>query len=483
MQNPANQHEPGDGRVTRGSKVLALLPGVLAVYGCADGIPTSEDGGLLPVETTTFEVRLPFSEFATDFQLFAGLGLPSLLPEAIVAHEWGGVEAHTLVRFGALPTQVFVRPSPNAPTVPDTAFVPFAGRVVLQIDTAMVRGPSPFVLEAGAIREGWDARSVNWQEAIDTVGALVPWSAPGGGDIRWLGQSEWDPAVLPDPGNGGGADDEEPAPTPFGRVTFAVDSATVVQWTDLARQDRGLVVAGRTPDSRLRIRGAQLEVDVRSMVNPDTVVTVSVGMTDMTFMYTPEPELSPEAFPVGGSPGMRATFRFQLPGSVTADPDICERLGCPVELVPSQLVYAGLELHTREASPFGFRPLAATVIELRPVLSPERLPRSPLAFPVACPTGSCPMLLPATVVDEDDFGTDPNTLVVLPLTRYLRDLLQDQEAVADPVPSTMALLFGLDALTGLEMRPMQHATFWGPGTEFEPILRLVITVTNGVPAP
>jgi len=467
--------------VTRGLRILALLPGALAVYGCADGIPTSEDGGLLPVGTTTFEVRLPFSEFATDFRLFGGLGLPNLLSEAIVAHEWGGVDSRTLVRFGALPAQVFVRPSPDAPTVPDTAFVPVGGRVVLQVDTAMVRGTPPFVLEAGALREGWDPRSVNWQEAVDTVGARVPWSAPGGGDILWLGRSQWDPAVIPDIGDPDG--DEEPAPPPFGLVTFEVDSASVVDWTDPARRDRGLVVAGLTPDSRLRIRGAQLQVDVRSMVNPDTLVTVSVGMADMTFIYTPAPELSPEAFPIGGSPGMRATFRFQLPESVTADAETCDLIGCPIELLPSQLVYAGLELHTREASPSGFRPLEATVIEIRPVLSPERLPRSPLAFPVACPTGSCPMLLPPTVVEEDDFGVAPDALVVLPLTRYLRDLLQDQEAVADPVPSTMALLFGLDAFTGLEMRPMQHATFWGPGTELEPVLRLVITVTDGVPAP
>jgi hypothetical protein len=467
----------------KGRGLPILFAGILAVQGCADGIPTSEDGGLVPVESTTVELRLPFSQFATDFQLFGGYGTTARLPDAIIANDWGGtVDSRALMRFSALPNQIFVRPPEGGATVPDSLFVPVSAEMIVGFDTTTVFGEGPFTIGAYSVQEVWDLQTATWEFSSDSSGVQTPWSVPGGGALAPVAEVEWDrfDFAEPEPDEDGEIGDD---PDVVGTIAIPVDSATVDHILDRQRPERGLLITTETPESRLRILGGNLVVQARSSVNPDTLVAIPVDIADLTFIYTPRPDLDPEAFPIGGSPGMRATMRFDLPESVNLSPEECERVGCPLQLDPDRLVYAGLELHTRESQPFGLRILRPTVIELRPVLSPNRLPRSPLAFPVACPTGACPMLLPPTIVQEEDFGTGANRLVDLPVTRYLRDLLRDPALVETPVPSTLALMFGLDAQTGLEMRAMQHATFWGPGTEFEPTLRLILTISDGIPAP
>ena len=93
------------------------------------------------------------------------------------------------------------------------------------------------------------------------------------------------------------------------------------------------------------------------------------------------------------------------------------------------------------------------------------------------------MILPSTEVVEDDFTVGAPARIDLPMTRYIRDLLRDPAEIQTEVPSTVTLLNGLDAATGLELRPLQYASFWGPGTELEPVLRLVLTVSTGVRSP
>jgi len=467
----------------KGRGLPILLAGILAVQGCADGIPTSEDGGLVPVESTTVEVRLPFSQFATDFQLFGGYGTTASLPDAIIASDWGGsVDSRALMRFGVLPSQIFVTPPEGGATVPDSLFVPVSAELILSMDTAAASGERFFTIGAYSIQEVWDVQTASWEFSSDSSGVQTPWSVPGGGVLAPVAEVEWDRFDLPEPEPDEDGEVGE-APDVVGTASIPVDSATVDHILDRQRPERGLLITTETSESRLRIVGGNLVVQARSSVNPDTLVAIPVDIADLTFIYTPRPALDPEAFPIGGSPAMRATMRFNLPESVNLSPGECERVGCPLQLDPDRLIYAGLELRSRESQPFGQRILSPTVVELRPVLSPERLPRSPLAFPVACPTGACAMLLPATVVREEDFGIGANRLVDMPVTRYLRDLLRDPAEVGSPVPSTLALMFGLDAQTGLEMRAIQHATFWGPGTEFEPTLRLILTISDGIPAP
>jgi hypothetical protein len=458
--------------------LLAFFAGLLSIQGCEDAIPTSTDGDLLPVEAVTVELRLPFSEFATDFQLFDGFGSTSILPSLVLAHEWEGtVEARSLFRFLDLPLTIFVFPPGSNTTVADSLFVPVSGEVALELDTLEVRGLPPFLLEAGVTQTPWHPPSVDWDFAVDTLGAQVPWPEPGAGPVAFAGQGEWDPNAD---GGGGGSESDPPLIT---RATIPLDSAGVTALLDTTVVGRGVRVSSLSPESRFRVRSAELVVRVRSSVNPDTIVAITVGVRSVALLQDPPPSLDPAAFPIGGAPAVRATFRFDLPESVPGSPAVCALVTCPVELLAERLVYAGLEFYTHEVIPTGLRPIQETVIELRPVLSPESLPRSPLGFPLACPSGECAMTLPSTVIEEDFFTSELGTRVDLPMTRYVRDLLRDDGSSATPVPSTLVLMNGVDPQTLLELRPLQYSTFWGPGTELEPTLRLVLTVASGVSPP
>jgi hypothetical protein len=174
---------------------------------------------------------------------------------------------------------------------------------------------------------------------------------------------------------------------------------------------------------------------------------------------------------------------MDLPESVPGDVAICARIQCPVELLPERVMYAGLELYSASPDPAGLRGLEETVIELRPVLSPARLPRSPVGFPLACPTGECAMTLPSTRVRESFFTTEVGTRVDFPMTRYVRDLLREDEPGRVVVPNTLVLMNGIDSRTGLELRPLQYSTFGGPGSATEPSLRIVLTISEGFATP
>jgi len=453
--------------------LIALLAGLLTTQGCEDATPTSTDGGQLPVEAVTIELRIPFSEFASDFQLFDGFGSTALLGSIVLAHEWeGGVEARGLFRFIGLPSFIFVFPPGSNITARDSTFVPISGSVTLQMDTLGPRGVPPYALEAGVIETPWHAPSANWELTVDTLGTQIPWPEAGAGPLSHSGVGNWDPFSTV-----GGTGSEDVAQVT--EVAIPLDSTAITALVDTTVVTRSVRVSSLQPDSWLRIRAAELQVKVRSSVNPDTVVTLALPLSAIAMVQTPEPSLDPSAFPIGGAPAVRATFRMQLPESVAGSEAICAVVTCPVDLLPERLVYAGLELHTAESTPPGLRPLDDAVLELRPVLSADRLPRSPLGFPLACPTGECAMTLPSTTVQEDFFTSDVGTRIAMPMTRYVRDLLRGESTV----PSTIALMYGLNPATGLEMRPLEYATFWGPGTELEPMLRLILTVSDGVPLP
>ncbi|MEX0856395.1 MAG: hypothetical protein WD056_02385 [Gemmatimonadota bacterium] len=458
--------------------VLLWGVGLLWISGCADDSPTSNDGTILPVDAVTLEVRLPFSQFATDFRRFEGFGTPASLPKTYVAHDWGGgVEARAMVQFGALPRIIFVRPPGSPATVPDSTYVPVSGELILRFDTLDYQGSGTFELEAAAIETPWHGPSADWFLSVDTVGATSAWPEPGGGPVRVLDQAEWDPEEVIAP------EDPEDDPIRVDFVTLEVDSTTVTEWADPEFAGRGLRISSLTPESRLAIRSVELNVRVRPSVNPDTLVSVPVGLAQVTYLADPTPGALTETFVIGGAPAHRATFRLDLPATIEGTPEACAIVECPLALSPDRLVYAGLELRTTPPDPIGLRPLEPIVIEIRPVLDPGRLPRSPLGFPLACPSGQCPMVLPSTEVVEEDFTVGAPARIDLPMTRYVRDLLRDPADLQAEIPSTVTLLNGLDAATGLELRPLQYASFWGPGTELEPILRLVLTVSTGVPNP
>ena len=425
--------------------------GFLTASACTDEIPTSDGGREIPVEAFTYEVTLPFDAFARDFQVFGGFGTQADLSGAVIAYRWGGeLDARGLLRFGALPSTVTARPANGEEDeTEESDYVAVSGQVVLRMDPDQVEGGPTFELEGGSTLADWHLRSASWEMAVDTVGDRREWPESGGGPVRPAGVQMWNSAEGD-------------------TVVFDVDSLTVAAWEDLDRADRGFRVTSLTEGSRLRIADAELRVLARPSINPDTLIEVSTSERQMTFVYSPRPPLSSEAFQIGGAPARRATFRIEVPELLEGDPDLCAAVSCPVTINADLLVYAGLELRSRQSPNPGFQPLESIALDLRPALSPERLPRSPLGSPIQ------PQV---RMVSPEFFSSEPG-VVEIPMTRYVRDLLRGESSLTgERVSSTMTIL------TEPEPRSLELGTFHGPGTEEAPTLRLIFTFSDGVHLP
>ena len=434
------------------SRWAQLLTVFLAV-GCTDALPTSDDVDLIPVDAVTVEIRLPFASFVRDLRSFSGFGSPADVPVAVVAHEWEGeLESRALVRFGSLPDVINVRlpGGDSTATQPDSMYQPVSGKVILRLDTLGL-GFESFDLEAGAVLTAWGAETASWEVASDTLGAVSPspWPEPGGGPVRVLASVTWSPVVADS-------------------LVFEIDSLTVTEWAETDRSDRGLRVRGTTEGSRLRVLGVDLRVLARSSINPDTLVEVTAGLDQGTVIYSPRPQTSSDVLQIGGAPADRITFRVELPSSVDAGAEVCAKVLCPLELRADRVLFAGLALHTHTTLSPGFAPVDTVVAEVRPVLSPERLPRSPLSAPV---NDGVDFLAP------ESFSSETETLYEIAMTRYLRSLLQTDSVGGEAASPTLALLARPEP-SGLEV-----ISFHGPGTQLEPYLRLILTVSDGVPLP
>ena len=436
--------------------VLAALLGLLVTGACTDQVPTFDDGSAIPIDAETVEVLLPFSEFGRDFQVFGGFGSQADLAGSYVAHEYrGDFSARTLIRLGAFPASISVFPEGESTTVPDSAYVPLGGNLVIRMDTTRSVPEEAVELEAGhMLAPEWDIRTASWQAAVDTLGRRVDWGEAGGGPVRSLGTGMWDP---------------QEADT----LVIPVDSATVNQWREADESvDRSVRVESRSSGHLLGINSMELRARLQSSVNPDTVVTVVRGIVGSTFIYNPEPGVSQEEIRIGGAPARRAFFRIQLPDRFEEGSAACEVLPtCPMDLDRDRVVYAGLVMQTRPVEPPAFEPLDTLRLDVRPTLSPERIPRSPLGSSVQ-PT--------ARTFPPGIFAADGSTRVEVPMTRYVQDLLgipDDDPQQRDEVPSTVALL------SPVEPSGFQFGSLFGPGTEGEPFLRLILTITDGVQLP
>ena len=431
----------------RASALLLLA----AASACEDVSPTVVSGERIPIRAETVEVRLPFEAFASDLGSHSGFGSAAEVIRPIVASRWAGeLDAHLMVRFGELPAAISVLP-PGATSgaQTDTAFQAVRGEVVLRWDTASVAVTSSFDLELEAVLTGWDPATATWELAADTLGGSVSWPEPGGGPTRPLGTFDWAPAVTD-------------------TVTVPLDSVTVAEWTDPDRPDRGLRVRTTTEGSLLNLSSAVFRVRVRSSVNPDTVVVVDITDGTSTFVYTPAPVSAPGAFRIGGVPAERTTFRVELPETVDPGPEACLRVACPLPVDPDGILYAALVLHTHPPPSPAFAPQNGVSLEMRPVLSPARLPRSPLGLPVHEPLEAIP---------PEYFGTGAGSAYEIPMTGFMRGVGQARSAGDDAEPATVALL------VAPEPRGFEVLSFHGPGTELAPSLRMILNVSGGVVLP
>jgi hypothetical protein len=218
----------------------------------------------------------------------------------------------------------------------------------------------------------------------------------------------------------------------------------------------------------VRIANILLRLDVESTLNPDTTVLSSVGRRDLTFIYDPVPEPPPDGIRIGGTPSWRTVLDVRVPRSLDGPPALCEAVGCPMELQPDQVNYAALVLRTRRSAA-AYQPTDSVSLDVRPVLAPEALPKSPLGPSLTGALGR--------PVAPGFFGDGEGAAIEIPVTEFVQDQLRGETEQGGEPPETLALLSTFEPLS------LAYASFHGPGTELEPQLKLIVTVGASVGLP
>jgi hypothetical protein len=424
--------------------LLALVSWPL--LGCQEELPTATWDDLIPVEAVTVEVWLSFDEFAENLRVYGGFGDPSELRYGLLAHDFeGGLEARTLVGFWPYPVSATVRDTTGT-TRADSSLVFIGGRLVAHIDTIASIYDGPVELAAGAVQEPWQFGSTNWQVAVDTVGDLQPWPEDGAGPVIPLATAVWNP-------------------TESDSVIFELDSAAVALWNDTASAAQGVRLDALTDGVRLQAHTVRLFLNTRPSSNPDTLIDLLVQTRYRTFIYDPVLEAPESEMRVGGVPAWRTVFDTKFPAVLDGPPELCQQVGCPLELKPEMVSAASLYLTTTVPPP-GFRPSDDLQVDVRIVLEPHRLPKSPLGPSLAGQFG--------VSFAPEYFGEEAGTRVEIPFGGYVVDLIRGTNAAGADFSRTVALLSSREPLS------MPFGSFVGGGGPDEPELRLILTVGGAV---
>ncbi len=425
--------------------VTLFVAGLVGVFAaCEEQSPTSIDPDGVPLEVRTVEIEIPWSEFGGRFESFGGFGSPSLIGAPVVARSLGGlVDARSLVQFDTLPTGVAVRDSAGV-LVTDTLITFRSGQLIVVADTVGVDSLTEWTFAAGVLEQTWDPRTATWEASVDSVGEQAAWDEPGAGPVRPLGEAT---AVV------GESEDS---------LRFDLDLQTIAEWadsTDSPRSARVDLVAGA---ERVRIRNVSLRLEIGSSVAPDTTVFRTVRSLRETFVYTPEPDAPDAVARAGGAPSWRTVLGLDIPDQVNGPAELCELAGCPFTLTSGSLSRASLVLRSRASSPAAFQPVDSVVLDVRPVLAPDALPKSPLGNSIVGQASLGP----------DAFGESPGEPFEIPITDFVRAILDAEEG--ENPPADLALLSLVEPLD------LAFVEFDGPGDAGAPVLRLLVTVSDSV---
>ena len=252
-------------------------------------------------------------------------------------------------------------------------------------------------------------------------------------------------------------------------VLFQLDSAEVALWADTTDATRGVRIDLVTPGHRLHVRSVALRLDAQPSINPDTAVVLTVGSRAVTFVYDPFPQAPTEGMRVGGAPSWRTVLDVALPEELTGPPSFCAVVACPHALKASQVSSAALVLTSRASEP-AFQPTDTIGFDVRPVLKRSALPKAPLGQ-------SLVGTLFGRRVGPDAFGSLPGEVIEIPITSFVRTLLEGPGRDGIDPPRTLALLSAFEPIS------IAFASFEGPGAVGEPRLRLVLTIGPPVELP
>ncbi len=437
--------------------VKAGLTGLLflGLVSCADKTPTSADAALITAQPATVELRIPWTQFGSNFAVNGGYGYAYELGTATVANDFDGLTAKTIAEFSGFATDALVRDSIGT-LLTDTAVVVAGGYVTATFDTLTSTVSGPLTLDLGSLSQSWDPLSVTWDMRVDTTNDHEAWSSPGGGTIVPLADTTWTP----------GSGDS---------IVFRIDSSVVAGLADTTLLTHGIVITGVNPDTRIHITSLNGRLNAKSKIAPDTTVNLPSALAHMTFIYSPAAPPPSGNVRVGGVPAWRTVMTLTVPDTIDSLPAVCAVVSCPVALKPGNIDYAALILHT-DTGTLAFQPTDTMGVDVRAVLDPSQGAKSPLgsSFFAADSSGMTGVRIPPSAFRKVG-GQD----VEIPITGFVQQMLAgDTTSVGLPVPHTLALVASGEPST------IQYASFVGPGGgQYAPVLKLIITVSKTVELP
>ena len=446
---PMNEHRiRSSGHGTAAALLLAAL------CGCQELLPIVESEDLIQ-SGFAIELVLPFDEFATSARVYGGYGRASELSGGFLAHEFGsqseggdpqelGLEAATLLRFGRYPQVVQVLDTTGT-LRPDSSLTFLSARLLVRFDTIGSVHEGPVEIVAHALTEPWHGISATWEYAVDTIGHRVAWSRPGGGIVEDIGRAVWDPQTGDS-------------------IGIPVDSAQIAEWADTTDLGRGVRLSTTTPGVRLRVIGSILRLETRPSSNPDTILYLPSGSERTTFIYSPVPSQPRKTLRVGGAPAWRTVLTLDIPRVLKGPDELCDAVGCPVEITEDHVSFAGLSLVTRVGSR-AFAPSDTLSIDVRSVMAPQALPKSPL--------GPSRLGLGGKRVPHGMFEPPAGTVLEIALTSLVRDLLRGETASGDTITNTVAILSTFEPVS------VEYLTFEGAASSDAPALRLILNFSQG----
>ena len=419
---------------TRGAFSLAAL----CVAACGQEVPTEVGGGLFPPDVIrSFEVVLEPSQYLVSDTSFGFYSAPPDGDFAVIANRWdGALDSRLLARY-SIPTSITL---PDSAGVTRTDSTPsfFEADIVLVLDS-LRSSTRPVTLQLFRGTENWD-QTATWTARVDTPGTRLPWTTPGGSPGQLVDSTTWATGDT---------------------VLLTVDSLTLATWRDTTNAGRGAVIAVRTQGARVRTIFPQLRVRVRTTVRRDTVVTMTLGPTQRTFIFQPTEPDSAANPRVGGTPAWRTFFRLRdrLDTVTVACPGTP---GCRVRLGAVAINRAALLLQPVPV-PRGLAPEGNLTFAAHLVLPTQSvpLPRSPITD----------VLSGEGTVPGTSFMTTGAPVVELAVT----DLVLNSVAAPTDANSFRATWFAL--------LPSGTRTFGFGAFAPLPSLRLVLTTTQGLQLP
>jgi hypothetical protein len=408
--------------------LLALLG--LTAAGCADELPTLADEAFPPGSVpVTREVILPASAFFRFLGSHTGYGRTGGSGFLVLANDYEGLRANVLADFGPFPREVsYTR---NGSERRDSLFEYGGGRLVLRVDTVASTG-GPVTFRLWAATQPWSAASATWTAAMDTGGAPVSWTQPGGTRGELLAERE---VTL--------------SPTGTDSVVLQLSPEQVVRLADTA--SHGVVLTLDRADRRIELTSLVLRASVRpDSAAPDTTINVNVPLAASTTVFTPDPpDAPPGVLAVGGVRRARALIEIDPRQTV---PGVCPGPGAcaPLALRDVRINHVTV-LFTPLDVPNGFDPLGPVPLGLRILQEPELGRFAPLG---------------AQVLDRPTTFSVRDSLLELPITG-----LTTTFAVNDTLPTTFALV-SESPLT------MDAPTFGLAFFRSDPLLRIIYTVPS-----